>query len=113
MLKTHLPITPNHHLLNFSTPTDTLHIHYKAKLASLHSTCMAMLPVNGWILHPIFYLLFLSAFVVSRIMCSLGIVPSPLALHTVSSFYVVPGSSYAYWQLGPQTALVQSCLAGF
>ena len=44
-------ITPNHHNLNFCTPTDTLHIRYKAKLASYHSTCMAMLTVNGWILH--------------------------------------------------------------
>ena len=31
-----------------------LHIHYKTKLASLHSTCMAMLAINVWILHLIF-----------------------------------------------------------
>ena len=41
MFKTHFPITPNYHNLNFSTPTDTLHVHYKAMLASLHSTCTA------------------------------------------------------------------------
>ena len=45
---------PNYNNLHFSTSTDTLHIHYKAKLASLHSTCMAMLTINDWILHLIF-----------------------------------------------------------
>ena len=41
---TFLYITSNYH--NFSSPTDTLHLRYKAKLASLHSTCMAMLTVK-------------------------------------------------------------------
>ena len=49
--KGHFPIAPNYHNLHFSTPTDTLHINYKTKLASLHFKCMAMLTVNGWILH--------------------------------------------------------------
>ena len=39
-VKTHFPIVHNYHKLHFSTSTDLLHIHYKAKLASLHSTCI-------------------------------------------------------------------------
>ena len=49
-----LSYTPNYHNLKFSTPTDTLHIHYKVTLASLHSKCMAMLSVNSWKLYLMF-----------------------------------------------------------
>ena len=84
--KTHFPITPNHHNLNFSTPAGTLHIHYKAKLASLHSTCIAMLTVNGWILHLIFTPLFFSAFLVSRTMSSFSPLSFTLAYHTLHTY---------------------------
>ena len=79
--KTHFPITPNYHNLSFSTPTDTLHIHYKAKLASPHSTCMAVY-CKRLDTAPHFYPLFFSAFVVSRTLSSFTPLAFTLAYHT-------------------------------
>ena len=57
MFKTHFPITPNYHHLNFSTPTDTLHIHYNLQ-SQVSFTPLYMhgyaYCYNSWILHLIF-----------------------------------------------------------
>ena len=105
------PITPNYHNLHFSTPTDMLHIHHKAKLASLHSTCMAMLTVNGWILHLVYTpCSSISAFVVSKPMSSFNPLSFTLAYHTLYTYSLSlivrvcalaacspPGSACPYW----------------
>ena len=94
--KTHFPITPNYHNLSFFTPTDTLHIHYKAKLASPHSTCMAMFTVNSWILHLIF------------IPCSL--VPLLSVGPCTSGFHpCLPHPSYL-WPFSHSKSLYSCCL---
>ena len=53
------PNYPNFHLHRHPEQSNTLHMHYKVKVVSLHSTCVAILTVNEWILHLIFDPLFL------------------------------------------------------
>ena len=91
----HFPTTPKYCNLHSSTPADTLHIHYKAKLASLHSTCMAMLTFNGWILHLIFTPLLFGAFVVSGTMSSFNPLSFTLAYHTLHTLAFLLQSKFA------------------